>query len=486
MSQISFEYMPSNWRVPGAYAEFNNDFAIQGLVGQPYTVLLIGQMLSAGTATPLEQVQVTTPSQAAPLFGKGSMLADMVERYKLNDQVTKLICIPVLDNDAGAAAVKDITFTGPATVAGTLNLYIAGKVLQVGVSKDDTAEQIATAVAAAIPASSDYPITATASADKVSLTAKHKGENGTAIDVRFNYFTGQTFPAGVGASVAQKTPGSGNPNISDVISVFGDTWFNVITMPWTDASNLTALETELTVRFGPLKAIDGIAIAAHRGNHSALTTLGQSRNSPHLSIFESSGYPLNPESRAAMIAAQIAFSAQNDPARPFQTLGLLGDMAPAPSVRFEDSERNLLLFDGISTCYTDAGGVVRIERAVTTYTENEFGAPDPSYLDLNTLFTLSYLRYSWRARVLQKFPRFKLGKDGSRGDNVMTPKGMKNEMVALAGDWADAGLIESVEQFKTDMQIGIDPNDPNRLNMILPPDLMNQLRIMAARIDFRL
>jgi phage tail sheath gpL-like len=68
----------------------------------------------------------------------------------------------------------------------------------------------------------------------------------------------------------------------------------------------------------------------------------------------------------------------------------------------------------------------------------------------------------------------------------MTPKKMKAEMVALAGDWAELGLIESVTQFKKDLVVDIDPNDPNRLNMILPPDLVNQLRVMASRIDFRL
>ncbi|WP_432473336.1 phage tail sheath subtilisin-like domain-containing protein [Amphritea sp. HPY] len=486
MTQISFELVPNNLRVPGAYGEFNNDFAVQGLVGQPYTVLIIGQMLAVGTATALEQVQVTSPPQADSLFGKGSMLAKMVKRYKDNDLFTKTICIPVVDDVAGSAATGTVTVTGTATAAGTLYLYVAGTQVKVGVAKDDSATTTAAAIAAAITADSSLSVTASASTGTVTVTARHKGENGNAIDIRTNYFAGQALPAGVTVAISAMSGGTGNPDVADVITAMGDTWFNVPVMPWTDAANLAALEAELADRFGPMRAIDGVAIAAHRANHAGLTTLGQSRNSPHVSVFESYGYPVSPEERAAMIAAQIAFSAQNDPARPFQTLGLKGDLAPKESDRFILSERNLLLFDGISTTAVDAGGVVRIERAITTYTENEFGAPDPSYLDTESLFTLSYLRYTWRTRMLLKFPRFKLGKDGSRGDNVMTPKLMKSEMVALAGDWADLGLIESVAQFKADLVVAIDPVDPNRLNMILPPDLVNQLRIMASRIDFRL
>jgi phage tail sheath gpL-like len=469
--------------VPGAYAEINNDFAIRGLVGQPYTVLIIGQMLSTGTASGLEPLQVTSVNQAKSYFGSGSMLARMVERFKDNDETTKTICIPVFDNLAAAAATGAISITGAATQAGTFNLYISGQLIQVGVSVANTANTIATELVSAIN-NAGCGVTASANNGDIILTAVHKGEAANSIDVRINYYTGQVLPIGVNVNITAMAGGTANPDITDVIDSMASTWYNVIVMPWTDAANLSTLEQELNDRFGPMTVMDGVAISAYRGNHSGLTTLGQSRNSPHLSIFESYGYPINPEERAAMIAARIAFSAQNDPARPFQTLSLNGDMPPLESVRFTDAERNLLLFDGISTSTADAGGVVRIERAITTYTENEFGAPDPSYLDLNTLFTLSYLRYTWRARVLLKFPRFKLGKDGTRGDNVMTPKKMKAEMVALAGDWADIGLIESVEQFKNDMVVEIDKLDPNRLNMILPPDLVNQLRIMASRIDF--
>ena len=285
MSQISFELIPNNWRVPGAYAEINNDYAIQGLVGQPYTVLIIGQMLAAGNAIPLESVQVTNSNQANEYFGAGSMLANMVSRYKANDSTTKTICIAMNDDGAAAVATGVLAFTGTATEAGTVNLYIAGARVKVGVSVGDSASVVASAVSAAIQGASTS-VSASSATGNVTVTAKHKGENGNAIDLRLNYFIGQKLPKGVAVVITAMSGGTTNPDIADVITAMGDSWYNAIVMPWTDAANLSALEQELSARFGPMKAIDGMAIAAHRSNHAGLTTLGQSRNSPHCSIFE--------------------------------------------------------------------------------------------------------------------------------------------------------------------------------------------------------
>ncbi|WP_269090163.1 phage tail sheath C-terminal domain-containing protein [Photorhabdus laumondii] len=81
-----------------------------------------------------------------------------------------------------------------------------------------------------------------------------------------------------------------------------------------------------------------------------------------------------------------------------------------------------------------AGNVVQIERMITMYRENSFGDPDPSYLDVETIATLSYLRYSTRVRITQKYPRHKLANDGtpfSAGQAIVTPSVIRTELLAL-------------------------------------------------------
>jgi len=497
---ISFEIIPNNLRVPGLYGEFNNSFAVTGLVKQPYKILLIGQSagqgLESGSVEPLTPVQVSSADQAAEFFGRNSMITAMVKAFRDNDPLSELVVIALADNrgddeveiPGGIAATGEIIVSGTATQAGLIVLYIAGTRLRVVVSVAMTSSQVAAAMTDVINRNA-VPVRAFSAGSTVELTSVHSGEAANRIDVRVNYHTGEQIPAGLSLDIVPLSGGAGNPDIADVFSAIGDTWYNLIINPFTDAANLSVIEQELASRFEPIRAIDGVAISAVAGNFSELSTIGDSRNSPHICLFESHAYPKAHYVRAAMIAGIISRAAQNDPARPFQTLVLKGDMPPAETDRLTFQERNLLLFDGIATSVTDAGNAVRLERAITTYKTNAFGSPDPSYLDVNTLLTLSYMRFSMRARISQKYPRHKLAKDGTRfgpGQAIVTPKIMRAELIALFGDWERIGLVEDLDQFKRDLIVEINQNDPNRLDVILPPNLVNQLRILAVRIDFRL
>ena len=43
-----------------------------------------------------------------------------------------------------------------------------------------------------------------------------------------------------------------------------------------------------------------------------------------------------------------------------------------------------------------------------------------------------------------------------------------------------------MDAFKQFLIVERDPIDPNRINVLLPPDLVNQLRIFAMLVEFRL
>lgn len=283
--------------------------------------------------------------------------------------------------------------------------------------------------------------------------------------------------------------GAGNPDVAPVFAAIGDEWFTDFVMPWRDAFNLAALEAELADRFGPMRMIDAHAYAATGGAHGDISTLGESRNSPHLSILGLAGSPTPAEEIAAVLAVVCAFALANDPARPVQTLTLPGVLAPALEDRFDAPERNLLLYSGISTATVDAGSNVVIERVCTTYRETVTGLDDPSYLNIETLKTLTYLRYDTRTFFWRKYPRHKLADDGTRfgpGQPVMTPKVAKAELVARFILWEEAGLVEGREQFKADLHVERDGSDRDRLNAIIPPDIINQLRVFAGLVQFRL
>lgn len=488
---VSFNQVPAQLRVPLFYAEFDNSKAIQGAVNEPYNVLMIGTRQSTGSVTALIPKVITSASQAAAFFGPASILAEMAAKYLALNSINELTCVALDAPSGGSAATGHVIFGGTPTAAGTISFMIGGKNVQIGCTTSDTPATLATALVAAIGDDDSFCVTAVvngSSTARVDFTSVHKGLTGNEVDIRVNYFDGEALPAGVTAAITGLSGGTGEPDVSTVWAVLGDKQYILMSTPYTDAANLLVMETELTSRFGPLKQNDGYGVYGKRDTFADLITLGQTENSQFTSILGVSG-PSSPWAWAAQSVAQIAASASNDPAQPFQTLALTGIFAPNQAEIFDFTERNLLLFGGISTFNVQAGGVVALEGIITTYQLNSFDSPDQSYLYLNTLLTLSYLRFSLKARITQKFPRSKLADDGTRfapGQNVVTPNSVKAEVINLFQDWEEAALVEGFDQFKNDLIVERDATNVNRVNILLPPNLVNQLVVVGTKIQFLL
>lgn len=485
---IPFDRIPSNLRVPGVYSEVDNSRALTGAQLLPYRRLLIGTMLAAGTALANIPVQVTTTAQANALAGAGSVLAGMAAAALEQDNFTDLYLLPIADPAAGAAATATLTITGPATSAGTLALYIAGRKVSVGVLTADSATVIAASVVTALAATTGLPVTAASTLGVVTFTARNKGETGNSLDVRANYY-GETLPAGIGATFTAFTGGTGNPDITAAMDALGDQWFQVWATAYTDTANLVILENEQFSRWGPLREVEGHIFGAVKGTLSALGTIGNARNSEHLTLVQATNEPMPSYEKAAETASIAAFSAANDPARPIQNLSYVWCLPPAETARFTITDRNILLYDGIATSKVTTAGVMQVERLITTYKTNPAGGADASYLDSETLFTLLYLRHDWKDLLLRKFPRAKLADDGNRFGSgqetvIVTPKSMKAEMVAWAQSMQVIGLVENIDAFKAASVAERNLADRNRMDNLLIPDLVNQLRIIGNKIQF--
>jgi phage tail sheath gpL-like len=484
---MDFNTIPNDNYIPLAYIEFDSTRAQSGLALGSYTLLVLGQRLPAGTVLAGVPTPIPSAALAEQYFGRGSMLASMLAAVKKANPNTSVVAIALDDAPAAVAASGTITFTGAATQAGTLNLYIAGTKVPVLVNSGDAPAAIATAVAAAIAANTQLPVTAVAALGVVTLTAVNKGLCGNDVDVRLNYYTGEQTPAGVDVALVAMSAGTSNPDMSTAIAAMGDIWYQAIVMPYTDAASLTDLETELLSRFGGVRQIDGVGYTAFRGTAAATDTFGQGRNSPLMSCMGTSISPTPPCIVAAVNGAVAAFNLDNDPARPLQTLVLPGVLPPAEADRFTWDERQLQLHSGISTFNVDSGGNVLIERQVTMYQKNAQNIADTSYLDVTTIATLSYLRWATRARITTKYPRCKLAGDTVKvapGQPTVTPSIIKTELVALGQDFVDAGLIEDLAQYKADLLVQINAQNPNRVDVLASPNLVNGLTVFAEQIQF--
>jgi phage tail sheath gpL-like len=340
----------------------------------------------------------------------------------------------------------------------------------------------------------DLAMHASVNSTAVTLRANNAGAVGNEFDLRLNYRSedGEALPAGITAAVVQPSGGASNPSLTALIAAMGDQQFHIIANPYTDATSLTSIENDLADRFGPMRQVEGQAITAKDDTYANCSTLGDSRNSSYNSLVPTQNSPTPAAEISAHAAGVVAYYGQIDPARPLQTLPLPYVLAPAEGDRYTKEERNLHLYDGCSALVVDAGDVVRIDRMITTSQRNAAGSPDTAYLELETMLSLMYARDNFRTRMATRYPRHKLGGDSDRypaGEAIMTPSKGRAEAVSWFKDMSESSPVvfdpSALEQFKDDLVVEINESNPNRLDFLLPPDLIGRLVNSAAQIQFR-
>ena len=103
------------------------------------------------------------------------------------------------------------------------------------------------------------------------------------------------------------------------------------------------------------------------------------------------------------------------------------------------------------------------------------------------LSILSYLRYEARIVSARRFQGAVIGEDGVRFDSlakIVTPNGIKAELVNKAQEWESLGLIEDSAAFARSLVVERDQSNRNQMNVQLYPNISNELRIMGVDIRF--
>jgi phage tail sheath gpL-like len=459
----------------------------------------------SGIAVPNVPKPIGTQAQADREYGRGSELANMVRAFLANNFAHEMWCLPVPPAPGSVAAVGTIKVNAPPTEAGIIHLYIAGHhVDSIVVGTSDTPTTIAAIIAARIEDDTTLPVHATAATDTVTITCKTLGVNGNDITLQLNYYGkigGEELPPGViltmpghlGAGT-DGVVGAGVPDYDPGISALGEHEYEYVALANTDSNTLFDFEQEWgfedTGRWGWMRQLYGHLFACRRASYSDHIIWGETRNSGVTSVMGIE--PLAPSPTwewASAYAAKAARGLTNDPARPLQTLSLNQIKAAAPQNRFILPELNSMSGVGIATQKTGIDGVTRIMRETTTYQLNLYGFSDDAYELVTTMATLARLIRNQRQAITSKYPRHKLANDGTRfgiGQKIVTPKVVKAELISQYRIDEFNGLVEDVQAFKEHLIVERDPNNPNRLNVLYPPDLVNQLRVYAVLVQFRL
>lgn len=471
---ISFDSIPSSIRKPGKYFEFNTKLAVRTLPANLQKTIIVGQKLAAGSQAALTPVDVFSDAQAATYFGNGSIAHLMVRAAIKANPYLALTVIALDDAAAGAAAAGSVTIAGPATASGAVRLGVASMQVDIAVSANDSSASIAAALAAQIANQPDLPISAAVdgvNTSKVNLTAKNEGTLGNEIKLATTINA-----TGVTAVLVAMTGGLNDPDIATALTPIYGGGHHIIITPYNNQTSLTALRTHLDSVSGPLEQRGAIGVYGYTGTLAGSTTLAALINSGRvqsgvLPYTNSLSYELG-----AAYGAVIA--SEEDPARPLNTLDLVGIAPPPLANRLSRNEQENMLENGVTPLEVGPGEKVQIVRAITTYVLDPQAIPDISMLDLTTIRTLDFVRKACRERISLRFPREKLSE--------RTAGKVRSELLDVLYKLEELEIVEMVEANKDGVLVERDSQDPNRLNAKIPVDVVNGLHVFAGRIDLLL
>jgi phage tail sheath gpL-like len=481
---VSFDYIPSALRYPGAYIEVDGSAA--GLSGDIGAVLIVGQKLASGTAAAGEVTLVASVQDAKAKAGAGSMLHRMVARYRAIDPSLDVYMLPYADNAAGVAATGTLVVTAVPTVAGVLALYIGGDLVTVGVTAGQATTAVATAIAAAINASTlDLPVTATAATSTVTLTARHKGTCGNGVDLRMSLY-GEAMPAGLAVTVTAMTGGAGDPAPGNLTTIIGQRWMNYVVLGMNDAATLLAWHTESQLRYRPPVQAGFRAFAAHRGDFASAVAYGGAGNYEHISVLSLGLNPVSTWEAAAIVAAAAAPKLRNNPVESLEGRALTGLIG----VTYHDwTQANSLLYKGMSVLQMTKDGSCSIKRLISMYQYRPDGSADDAYLDINTAEVMERIRYEQRIGAIQRFTGTAAAKsnEGYRpGLRITTEDSVRAYLLSLYENvlMREKGWVQEYAYYKSTLVVEQDPTNPSRFNFVDQPVVLSPYYILAGRAKF--
>lgn len=493
---ITYNDIPANNLYPIFATEFGGSMTAK-TGPMPWKNLIVGQPLRSKMSENGSLTLITSDEQADALFGAGSQLSLMVKAFRKNTKTSELWALPVADNNSSAAATGTLTFTVAGSEVtptlkenGVFRLMISGQSCPVNVAVGDSAAAVATKVAAAIEAKTSLPVSATAATSSVTLTAKNKGSCGNGLDIRWNHNQGEMLPEGLTVALTAMAGGGTDPQYetAGVAASCAGNWFNMVVIGSSETDNINYIKSMLDERWTAIVQQTGVmCFSLNGGSESDYTTKANGLNSQEIVLAALPKSPTSGSEKASALFGCLAPKALNDPAAPLHNYAVAGVVAPRRDDREDFYGNNRLLAAGCALMVAAEDGSVFTSRIVTTYKRNAQNVPDKSYMQLETVLTLSYLRWDWNNYLASKYSHAKLAPDGSKfgeGQQVMTPSLGKAELIARYQKWEEMGLVYDSKGFAEAVVVELDPNDDYAMNFLIPAHLIKQFFVSKSKIVF--
>jgi phage tail sheath gpL-like len=479
--------------------------------------LIVGQMLSGGTATGGDLYQsIGNDGSEDTLFGQRSHIAGLVRSFKRENKISQLDALPLDDNGGATQATGVIALTGPATENGTLFFSIASEKdhrYEIDITSADSATDIGDAIVTAVTADGDAPFTAANVTGTVTFTAENGGTlaNNWGIKIEGSV-------AGVGATITAWTGGATDPTLTSILDVIANIRYQTIV--WPSAYALSVVETELNARFNTTNNImDGVAIQILVDTLANLKSAVSALNSQSLVIpgikpvdladrkgpatFEMPDI-LSAETAAiralrltqgAQITDYVTTRATQDQfggigiaSLPYFNTALPNAPIASASDEFSAEDRAELEANAVSNIGPNRAFNGTIMGAmVTTYLTDTAANSDTSYKYLNTVDTASVIREFYFTNSKARYAQTRLT-DGDLvpGRDMANEASIRAFYNELYDELADDALVQkgqaAKEDFNQNLSIVVDVST-GTATVDMAPLLVTQLRAIVGTIQ---
>jgi len=495
----SFSQVPESARASEIYIELRGVRESLASLFIPPTGGMIGQYDPAKTAVvDYERVKVVSADDVGNKAGFGS------HAHRIALQIPPAVFLqgggvywfPVPEDGAASAADETITIVGTATSAGTLFILVGSDLLSVGIPKGSTETEIAAAIATAITADQNLPVSAVSALGVATLTAKFKGTAGNQIKLVLNpggEVQENKAPAGITVALENADGyldgGSTDPSVESVFfdgsgnDKLGDEWYTDFNLPYTDAANIAHHVASGEARKDP-------AVNRFFGSQGGYTreTLTQALNVPatinsewidpiwenrlHAPAFELS----------AQLFGTILDEKNKAPNRPYKTLEV--DLPVDSSiVNRRTAENDALFRAGMGYCKIDSSGKLRLGDIATSYRTNDSGGATEEWFDAVTRGIRQAKAYSLEQLFLgEDYQRSVVVDDASptKISFARKPKDIIADVSKLINElWAPFGWTKNADEVIASLTAEINSGFAGRLDGGVVDDDGKALRIVA-------
>ena len=487
---IGFNTIPGNIRAPIISFEINSG----GQFESASRLLLIGHKNTGAAAADNVPFRCNNVNEAIALTGKGSMLAEMLIAARRNAPAQDIWLLPV--PPTGTAEVRTVTVGAVPAAGGYGVVNIAGHEVALTIGAGDTAATVATALAAAISGFQDaltksaLPFGAAAAANVATLTARHAGAFATEIDIYVPTVAGGNAFTGLFA-FATTTPGAGVPDLSAGLAALGDDPFDWIVSPFADATNMGRYATvmsDISGRWAWSRQSYGHVFVPKTDTTGNLTTFGLGYDARHISALVriAAGGDATPgwvwaAAQVSRVVPWLSDGALGNVSRNQTGLVVEGVEAPRDRTRWMNdyATRDAFLGSGLSTYLVRSDGAVAVDKIITMQRTDGAGNVDTTFRDIQKIGQLIYALRRFRARLQAEHGQKAIADDNP--GNLLALTTVRDIKATLVATYREMpGVLENVETFVDALDVQRNPDNPNRVDVFAPLDMVNPLDVLAA------